>query len=514
MTFESQPLSPPSDGLSALITAGFFVGSLWILGSVAYALFLSPLRRIPGPPLARFTRLWELWALRQGRYNERLISLHRQHGPVVRLAPNRFSFDRAADMKKIYSISGSFEKANFYHSWSDPKRENLLSIQDEKRHAQQRRPIAQLYTMTAVLSYEEAVDKMSAVFTEKLGALVHSKETFALPRFCQLYAFDVIGQITMDTDFGMMESNGDTTGVLKTVERFTNYAVQMGMVPELHRPVFALLMFIQPPFARVLTNVINSTIDKFRKRTRGGQSSFEPFLSKLLALEEKGKVDELSMMNVVGANINAGSDTTGVTLSATFYHLYRNPDKLRKLRDEIDAFARDGRASDPVTFAEAQAMPYLQAVVKEVLRMHPAVSVILPRTVPKGGVELGGHFFPAKAEVGCSAWPLHYNPQEVDRPREFRPERWLETEHEAASRSSQAVNFAFGAGSRTCLGKNISLLEISKLVPQVVRSFDVQIHGASDSMETDAGWFVWPRYTCRVESRSQARSRDVGVEDM
>lgn len=57
--------------------------------------------------------------------------------------------------------------------------------------------------------------------------------------------------------------------------------------------------------------------------------------------------------------------------------------------------------SDPITFQQAQSMPYLQAVIKETLRIHPAVGTILPRKVPRGGVTLGGTFFPEGVCDSC-----------------------------------------------------------------------------------------------------------------
>ena len=64
-----------------------------------------------------------------------------------------------------------------------------------------------------------------------------------------------------------------------------------------------------------------------------------------------------------------------------------------QLRNEIDAMAAKGKVSDPVTFQEAQKMPYLQAVVKEALRMHLAIGLSLGRVIPKGGASIAGKYF-------------------------------------------------------------------------------------------------------------------------
>lgn len=92
--------------------------------------------------------------------------------------------------------------------------------------------------------------------------------------------------------------------------------------------------------------------------------------------------------------------------------------------------------------------------------LHPAPGLILERVVPADGMEILGHFIPGDTIVGCNAWVLHRRPEifgkDVDA---FRPERWLEAN---ASQLSQmkATMFQFGAGARTCIGKNISLLEM------------------------------------------------------
>lgn len=181
----------------------------------------------------------------------------------------------------------------------------------------------------------------------------------------------------------------------------------------------------------------------------------------------------------------AGSETTAITLSAVFYYLLKTPAAMQKLREELDEHAKSGFFSDSsglVTWAESQKLPYLDACIKEAFRMHPAAGLPLERIVPPQGAEIAGHRIAGGTIVGCSAWVIHRRPEifgeDVD---VYNPERWLVDESkdkEAEEKRIKEMNgtlFQFGMGARTCIGKNISLLEVYKLVPSVLRRFEVSI---------------------------------------
>lgn len=110
--------------------------------------------------------------------------------------------------------------------------------------------------------------------------------------------------------------------------------------------------------------------------------------------------------------------------------------------------------------------------------MHPAVGLILERYVPKGGVMLAGHFFPEGTIVGINPWVTARDKgvygADAD---QFRPERWIEAAASGDSEKLSAMERAsltFGHGARSCVGKNISMLEIAKLVPQILRHYEVR----------------------------------------
>ncbi|KAH7146836.1 cytochrome P450 [Dactylonectria estremocensis] len=460
----------------------------------------SPLRKVPGPFLARLTRWWEYRMVVRGDSNLEYIRLHKKYGPIVRVGLNRYSVSQPSDVKTIYELGGKFTKSDYYKPLLNPIRDeqNIFPIQDNELHKDRRRKISPLYTMSSMVSYEEAVDEMTRVCMRKMHQFAEEGRLIEIPHWMQFYAFDVIGEITFNKSFGMMENEGDTTGMIPDIRKANDFLAFFGIVPNLVPWLIALTTALgKKSNTGVMISYTMDVISKNREANRQSAvkdtKKYDTFLKKVLYMEAQGRLKMPNILDACGSNIGAGSDTTAITLSSALYYLYTNPDKLEKLRREIDKQAAEGRLSDPVTFQEAQSMPYLQAVMKETLRLHPAVGTILPRIVPAGGLELSGHYFPAGTEVGVNSWVLHcskdiYGPD----PERFRPERWIGDEKTSIMDS---MMFAFGAGSRACLGRNISLLEMTKVVPQIVRKFDLVLEHPDKPMETTCAWFVYPAYT-------------------
>jgi cytochrome P450 len=151
--------------------------------------------------------------------------------------------------------------------------------------------------------------------------------------------------------------------------------------------------------------------------------------------------------------MDLGSDTTAIALRAIFYMLLKNPDKMEKLLKQMDEADAAGKLSNPIQYKETQNhLPYFGAIMKEAMRMHPSVGLLLERQVPTGGATICGEYIPAGTIVGINAWVLHYNPEVFPNPEKFEPERWLESSEEKLQEMERSF-FVFGAGSRTCIGK-------------------------------------------------------------
>jgi cytochrome P450 len=140
----------------------------------------------------------------------------------------------------------------------------------------------------------------------------------------------------------------------------------------------------------------------------------------------------------------------------------RNLKALAKAHAEIDAAIADGSLSSPVKYSETTTkLPYICACIKEALRMHPSVGLSMQRHAPNGGIELAGKFIPAGYRIGMNPAVVHFNKDAFGQDSDhYRPERWLVSPEEWKAMDKSLL--IFGAGTRTCIGKNVSIHQIAR----------------------------------------------------
>lgn len=181
-------------------------------------LIKSPSLLIPGPVLARFTNLWYLWQMKRGDFHHTNIRLHQENGKpspvvspgcskhndmtgsIVRIAPNYYSISDSAAVKTIYGHGSKFEKSEWYDAWNFGPTSgltNLFSERNPKKHAEDRRKVASMYSMTSLVSYEPLVDNCIEIFKKRLHEISTHGRSIDMAHWMQCYAFDVIGEITV-----------------------------------------------------------------------------------------------------------------------------------------------------------------------------------------------------------------------------------------------------------------------------------------------------------------------------
>ena len=138
---------------------------------------LHSLGDIPGPLLARFTRLWYLLRVRKGTAAKDLIRLHAKYGKIVRVAPNQYSLDDPEAVKVIYGRTSSFRKSDFYSAFELPHVPNVFSMRPIDAHVQTRKKYHIAYSMSAMTAYESYVDECISVLMQRLHVIAESGRT-------------------------------------------------------------------------------------------------------------------------------------------------------------------------------------------------------------------------------------------------------------------------------------------------------------------------------------------------
>ncbi|KAL9114983.1 MAG: hypothetical protein Q9227_001226 [Pyrenula ochraceoflavens] len=486
-----------------------------LLAYLARNFFNKGLNKYPGPFAAALTDWWRFFDVYGRRPDITHIKLHRELGDIVRLGPNDLSFANPKAIKQIYGLNKGFVKSGFYpvqQALAKGKRlPSLFSTTDEAYHANLRRSVNSAFSMSALVQYEPFVDEVEEAFLNQTNNLfVKQNKVCDFAEWLQYLAFDVIGQITYSKRHGFIDTGKDVDGMVGYLGKLFSYVAPIGQIPSLD------LLFLKNPILRLLDRygIANfsfavATFAKVRmtERLREIEENKEkgvetPSIGRgdLLSMFLKAKEDRPDFMTderVLTMAVSmafAGSETTAISLAAVFYYLLRNPSCYQKLVEELDQAVKNGnikpRPSGLVSWAESQNLPYLDACIKEAFRLHPAAGLPLERIVPPGGMEICGEMIPAGTIVGVSAWVVHRRAEvyggSVDA---YRPERWLEADKERL-KEMNATMFQFGAGSRTCIGKNISLLEVYKLVPSFLRRFEIRFANPQNDWKLHNAWFV------------------------
>ncbi|GAD97031.1 putative P450 monooxygenase [Paecilomyces variotii No. 5] len=464
--------------------------------------FRPGLRNIPGPFLASFTPFDRLWTAISGHAFLFHLDYHRKYGPLVRLGPNHVSIADSQYIPLVYGIASKFYKSEFYSVFDVNTDKGpvptTFSIRNEAAHTVLKRPVAHAYAMSSLLELEPMADECCRIFEEKLDAM--QDKPFDLGVWLQWYAFDVISSITFSNRFDFMKNEEDVAGIISAIEGRLIYNSVIGQVPSLHpwllgNPLVARIATVIPGIARLasaryLSSFSKKQLDRYRSADPSSFKYRDMLARFKRTVNDNVVMTDSELLSHATGNILAGSDTTAISLRSLFYYLNKHPRCMKKVVEEIDEADSKGELSPFVTFAEGNRLKYFQACMKEALRMHPAVGLLLERVVPEGGANFGNVYLPAGTVVGMNPWVLGYDKkvygEDVD---VYRPERWLEADRETYKLMDRNY-FAFGSGARTCLGKNVSLMEMSKLVPQLVRDYTFELADPKSQWELHDFWFV------------------------
>ncbi|KAI1138397.1 cytochrome P450 [Hypoxylon sp. FL0543] len=453
------------------------------------------LNKIPGPVLASFTSLWKWDIVRREKMPFVNTELHEKYGPLVRIGPNHVSASSVESIQVVHRSKSGFTKSGIY-GILQPRFEgsdlhNVFSTQDAEYHAALKRTMGSLYTVTAVSGLEYHLDECTQLFISKMNGIIGSKGSAPvdLAAWLQYYAFDSLGAVNFSQMLGFLESGTDVDGICHLDHDQMMYFAVWGQIPIVERGWAKLKSLLTG--TRKENPLFNFALKLVQDRL-ANPTNANDMLNLFLSLH-KSSPEKFSIRDVIAAayiNVVTAHDVVAITLRAVAYYLAKNPAIQQKLQKEISDAEEAGNLSNPAKYSEISPLSYVLAVTNEALRIHPSTGLILERRCPKGGVTLHGKHIPGDTIIGVNCWVVNRDKGIFgEDAHEFRPERWIDSDPKDLTRMRTNM-FTFGAGARNCIGKNLAMMQLTKIIVELYRNFDIKLANPDKDWTVSGGWLT------------------------
>ncbi|XAR63772.1 Trans-cinnamate 4-monooxygenase [Bertholletia excelsa] len=339
--------------------------------------------------------------------------------------------------------------------------------------------------MTLPFFTNKVVNHYSDMWEEEMDLVVRdltkdnkARHGIVIRKRLQLMLYNIMYRMMFDAKF---ESQDDPLFIEAT--RFNSERSQLAQSFEYNYGDFIPLL---RPFLRGYLNKCrdlqqrrlaffnNYYVEKRREimAANGEKHKISCAIDHIIDAQMKGEISEENVLYIV-ENINvAAIETTLWSMEWAIAELVNHPAVQRKIRDEISAVLGENQ----VTESNLHELPYLQATVKETLRLHTPIPLLVPH-MNLEEAKLGGYTIPKESKVVVNAWWLANNPAWWQNPSEFRPERFLEEESGTEAVAGGKVDFRylpFGMGRRSCPGIILALPILGLVIAKLVTRFEME----------------------------------------
>ncbi|XP_030937206.1 cytochrome P450 78A5 [Quercus lobata] len=198
----------------------------------------------------------------------------------------------------------------------------------------------------------------------------------------------------------------------------------------------------------------------------GGDERSGDFVDVLLDLEKENRLSDSDMIAVLWEMIFRGTDTVAILLEWILARMVLHPDIQAQAQSEIDTVVGTSRL---VSDSDLPNLPYLHAIVKETLRMHPPGPLLSWARLAIHDTHIGQNFIPAGTTAMVNMWAITHDEQVWSEPNEFKPERFMK--EDVAIMGSDLRLAPFGSGRRVCPGKAMGIATVQLWLAQLLQSF-------------------------------------------
>ena len=334
----------------------------------------------------------------------------------------------------------------------------------------------QQYSGKDIPSLESDIDARILDLTTLIRSELSQNKPIDLTSLAQYFTLDVLTHIAFGEPFGYLTQNNDIYDYIKTVSEFLRVLELSANCPSVQSLLTSPLMAPMRPKVTdktgmgAMMGVAKRIVsERFQPGAKPVPDMMGSFVKHGLTREE---CESEAMVQVLG-----GSDSTATAIRMIILYIITNPRVYIKVMEELELNIHV--ISYPViTSAESRELPYLQACIKEGLRVFPPLQALNSKLAPPGGETVNGIFIPGGTEVAYSSFTTQRRKDIFGEDAQyFRPERWIEAaavgdDGEKLTAMDSTLDLIFGSGRFTCLGKHIAFIELDKVIPTLLRDFD------------------------------------------
>lgn len=426
------------------------------------------------------------WIVRFG-FTEAIVRWEAKYGPIFRFAamPGIPGWTFTVDPECVQYISGTNSKnymGRFLPAVYNMVYEGKGILGSEGAYNRRHRSLCQApFLSTKLLRIfsnviTDRTQKMNSIWAKAGGVSTDIQVDM------QRLTLDIIGNIAFSYDFEeLSRAESQYMGgevkediLLDTINRSGDLMGKIFITP---LPILRVLQKINEPGVadlekqlRDMRTLVTPVIQERRKALERGDPAPDDLLATLLTAtnEDGSPLTDDELWDDVHDVMGAGHETTGSTLTAALYSLAESPEVYAKLKAELRDVLQ-GRAITYEDFEEDN-LPYLTMVVKETLRLYPAIP-LFPRIAENDDVLPTGHFVHAGDVVFQSGYAMGRSPRIFPDPMKFDPERF--SPEEEAKRHPRAWA-PFGAGPRMCLGSKFAMLSLQMMLGTAMQHNDFE----------------------------------------
>ncbi|KAI0835089.1 cytochrome P450 [Hypoxylon sp. FL0890] len=452
----------------------------WYIFILIYGFVFHPLRKYPGPFLAKFTDGHAGYYAIKRRPHINTYRNLQKYGPVYREGPKRLVFSSLTALQDIY-FNSRVTKGRAYCQ-GQTNQANLFSTPDNDVHQRKRKVIEQVFSDRSLLSFSPVISNQINIFLRQLLRSSQLSDVVNMTPLCRNLAFDIACHLSFG--YTLKTQTDATNRFIHDSMGQALYVANLAYTWPLLGKVGSVLRWFGKKEANRFQQVVKQMIVSRMAEPKNAKSDFYS----VVAGEDVAKEDRLHESELWGEAfffLSAGGTTVATAVSGMFFHLAHHPDVYSRLATEIRNTFESGE--DISNGPKLASCKYLRAVIDESLRMAPPSLAPLWREREATSTEpliVDGHVIPRGTQVAIHLYSVLHDADYFPDPFTFRPERWLgpkdgKEPESFESRTRRATmrraQVSFGLGDHGCAGKSMAYLEISMTIARTLWYFDFEM---------------------------------------